>query len=170
MNSPASLIVRIVALAIVYFVVGRIGLMLAIPPGYATIIWPPSGIALGALIVWDSAVWPGVAIGSFVLNVAASAGTHSLASLSPSTWAVAAAITGGSTLQAILIRTVLRRIFGSPLSLDGWRDVLRLLLIAGPLGCVIASTVGSIATWLAQGSDQILFVHNWLTWWVGDAL
>jgi integral membrane sensor domain MASE1 len=83
MNSPVSLIVRIVALAIAYYVVGRIGLMLAISPGYATIIWPPSGIALGALIVWGSAVWPGVVIGSFVLNVAVSAGTHSLASLSP---------------------------------------------------------------------------------------
>jgi hypothetical protein len=51
MTRPVSLLVRIVALAITYYVIGRIGLLLAVPSGYATIICPPPGFALAALAV-----------------------------------------------------------------------------------------------------------------------
>ncbi len=55
-------------LALLYILTGKLGLLLAVPPGYATIIWPASGIALGMLMVHGARLWPGVLIGSFVLN------------------------------------------------------------------------------------------------------
>ena len=56
-------------LAICYFVAGYIGLSLAVPPGYATIIWPASGVALCALLLRGPVIWPGIWLGSFALNV-----------------------------------------------------------------------------------------------------
>ncbi|HEU4652487.1 MAG TPA: MASE1 domain-containing protein, partial [Steroidobacteraceae bacterium] len=170
MARSVPFIVRIVALAIVYYVIGRVGLLLAIPPGYATLIWPPSGIALAALILWGARVWPGVALGSFLLNIVIALAGASLNSLSLHSWAIAAGIAFGSTVQAMAIRALLHRVFGSPISLGSWRDVVRLLVIAGPCGCVIAATVGAVSMWLAHAGGQASFAHNWLTWWAGDAL
>ena len=55
--------VRIAILASGYTLTGIVGLSLAIPPGYATAVWPPSGIALAAVLLWGPRVWPGIAMG-----------------------------------------------------------------------------------------------------------
>ena len=55
--------------AAAYYVGGKAGLLLAIPPGYATAVWPPSGLALVAVLLHGYRVWPGVLLGSMLLNV-----------------------------------------------------------------------------------------------------
>ena len=59
----------IVLLAAVYFAAAKVSLSAAIPPGYATPIWPPSGIALAALLLGGNRLWPGVWIGSFAARL-----------------------------------------------------------------------------------------------------
>jgi integral membrane sensor domain MASE1 len=59
---------RLALLVLLYLLTGKLGLLLAVPPGYATIIWPPSGIALGMLIIGGARLWPGVLAGSLLLN------------------------------------------------------------------------------------------------------
>ena len=56
------------AVAAVYAGGGWLGLQLAAPPGYATVIWPPSGLAIAALLFYGPALSIGVFIGSFVVN------------------------------------------------------------------------------------------------------
>ena len=62
--------VRVVILAAGYTLTGIVGLSLAVPPGYATAVWPPSGIALAAVLLWGPRVWPGIAAGSLLVNLA----------------------------------------------------------------------------------------------------
>ena len=62
-------LVEIVALAFAYFVTARLSLLLAIPPGYATAVWPPSGIALAAILLAGPRMWPGVWIGAALTNL-----------------------------------------------------------------------------------------------------
>ena len=50
-NDIGLVLARILVVSALYFISGRLGLFLAVPPGYATVIWPPSGIALGALFI-----------------------------------------------------------------------------------------------------------------------
>src|SRR5438045_3699052 len=80
--------------AALYFATGKLGLMMAMPPGLATPVWPPSGLALAAAAYWGPSVWPGIAAGSWLLN---------FLSLRPSgparAAAVAAAVASGSTVQ-----------------------------------------------------------------------
>jgi len=59
---------EIVVVAIVYAVAGKLSLLLAIPPGYATAVWPAAGIALAAVLLCGYRVLPGVWIGSFLVN------------------------------------------------------------------------------------------------------
>src|SRR5262245_2525902 len=86
-------------LAVAYLVCGRLSLLLAIPPGYASAVWPAAGIALAALVVHGQRLWPGVFAGSFLVNYAtsfdATGQDAALRSL-----VVAAAIAGGASLQA----------------------------------------------------------------------
>src|SRR2546430_15178116 len=68
-------------LALAYFVTAKLALLLAIPPGYASAVWPAAGIALGALLVFGNRVWPGIWLGSFLANLGTSFDASSAAAL-----------------------------------------------------------------------------------------
>src|SRR5688572_22380347 len=143
----ANYLGRVAILAGLYVLTGKLGLLLAVPPGYATIIWPPSGIALGMLLAGGARLWPGVFVGSFLLN-ALNSGAFSGDDWFSAQMAAAAGIAVGSTLQAIAGRALLARFLGLPLQLNSAGDIIRLLALAGPLACVIAATFG-VGTLLA---------------------
>src|SRR5262245_53071071 len=56
------------AIALGYFVAAKASLVFAIPPGYATAIWPPSGIALATLLLFGLRAWPGIWLGAALTN------------------------------------------------------------------------------------------------------
>src|SRR2546429_6637117 len=95
----AERLVELIAIAAAYYAVGRLGLLLAIPPGYATAVWPASGIALAGTLLFGYRVWPGILLGSFLINLRTSLDTTSTASILNTT-ALAASIGMGASLQA----------------------------------------------------------------------
>src|SRR6185295_834907 len=129
---------RVGLLLVLYFATGKLGLMLAVPPGYATVFWPASGIALGMLLVHGARLWPGVLLGSFLLN-AWNSGVFADAQWFTPKLAAALCVAAGSTAQAVIGRVLIARVYGWPLSLSSVRQVIRLLLLAGPAVCVIAA-------------------------------
>src|SRR5216110_3273640 len=56
-------------LTVVYFIAGKFGLMLASLHASASPVWPPAGIALGALLVLGYRAWPAIFVGAFLVNV-----------------------------------------------------------------------------------------------------
>jgi len=64
----ATLLLRIGAAGVAYALSGWLGLQLAIPPGYATAVWPASGIALAAVLLGGAPTVVGVWLGSFFVN------------------------------------------------------------------------------------------------------
>src|SRR6266851_5961676 len=60
---------RAILLAAIYFAAAKLALLAAIPPGYATAVWPPSGIALAAVLLLGNRVWPGVWLGAALVNI-----------------------------------------------------------------------------------------------------
>src|SRR5438046_6967711 len=65
----AERLVELIAIAAAYYAVGRLSLLLAIPPGYATAVWPAAGIALACTLLFGYRVLPGIWLGSFLVNV-----------------------------------------------------------------------------------------------------
>src|SRR5438093_6269457 len=61
-------LLRVLGMASAYYVAGRLALLLAIPPGYATAVWPGAGLALAAVLVWGYRVCPAIVAGSFLIN------------------------------------------------------------------------------------------------------
>src|SRR4029450_4620292 len=58
-----------VALPLAYIVTGRLGLLIATPPRYATPVFLPAGIAIPATFVAGATALPGTFLGSFLLNL-----------------------------------------------------------------------------------------------------
>ena len=156
-------------LAICYFVAGYIGISLAVPPGYATIIWPASGIALCALLVRGGGIWPGIWLGSFAFN--SMTGFHSSADLYEAwpVFAVAASLGLGASAQALVGMRIARG-FIDGIELSNVRQIALATLLVVLLPCVIAPTIGVITLFAAGKMNEGLILTNWLTWYSGDFL
>ncbi len=165
----STTLVRILLLAAAYFLAGKLGLLLAIPPGYATAIWLASGVAVVALLLFGSHLWPGILLGSFLVNVSIGyAPGNDL--LNFPTIVTAAAIGIGAALQALLARYLIRRVVGFPLALRQDREISLFFLLAGPLACVTNATWGAGVLVGLERIGTADFALTWWTWWVGDTI
>ncbi len=160
--------VRIVILAAGYTLTGIVGLSLAIPPGYATAVWPPSGIALAALLLWGPRVWPGIAVGSVLVNLAVALTTAEVA-FNATSVIIAFAIAVGSTIQALAAAGAIKRWVGvSQIFESGLATLTFTGLVAA--ACLIASTWGVASLNVAGIVRPDQFLDSWQTWWLGDLI
>ena len=104
-------IAKIVIIAISYYAFARLGLYLAITPGYATPISPSSGIALVGALILGYRIWPGIYAGSFFINAWTAFDASSTVSILFSV-VPAALIAGGAALQACLGAWLIHRFIG----------------------------------------------------------
>jgi PAS domain S-box-containing protein len=165
----ANYATRLLLLIALYVITGRLGLLLAVPPGYATVIWPASGIAVGMLMVHGARLWPGVFLGSLLLN-AWQSGVFADADWYSTKLLVAALIATGSTLQALVGRALIARFIGLPLRLSTGRQISEMLALAGPVTCVVAATVGVTTLFSLGVIERADIGANWFAWWTGDML
>ncbi len=152
-------VASILGLAVVYVVAARLGLMLDAVAGFATLVWPPTGIALAALLLLGYRVSPGVFIGAFAANV-----WNGAAPL------VALGIGVGNTLEAIVGVYALRRIVGFRPSLDRLRDVIGLILLAAGLSTMVSATIGVSSLYASGIVSAEQMGKAWRAWWLGDLI
>ena len=149
----------LLALAAAYFAAGRLGLTLAFVNRSITAVWPPTGMALAALLLLGYDVWPSVFVGAFFVNL-----------LTAGTALTAVAIAGGNTLEAVLGAYLVNRIAGGRLAFRRAGDVVRFTVLAVPASTAVSATIG-VATLVAAGlADPHNLMHVWLTWWMGDSV
>jgi signal transduction histidine kinase/integral membrane sensor domain MASE1 len=162
-------VLRVALLALTYFALGRISLPLSILPGYASPIFPPTGVALAALLIWGYSLWPGIFLGSFFLNLSVSPvfahwmplGKAGLVSLT---------IGSGSSLEILIGAWLIRRYVETPLTLSRPGDVARLLALGGPIASVVASLIG-VSTLVAANIISVsAFPFSLWNWWIGDTV
>ena len=147
----------IAALAALYLVAGRLGLSLDPVGGFATLVWPPAGISLAALLLFGPSLWPGILIGALLVNV-----------LTGAPFVVALAIAGGNTLEAVVGAHLLRRFGFDPL-LSRVRDVFKLAVLAAVMTPLLAATVGVAALTIGAVVAMNDAGPAWIAWWLGDA-
>src|SRR5947209_8905261 len=150
----------IAATAAIYFVAGRLALFLAIPPGYAAAVWPAAGLALGCLLLFGNRAWPGVMIGSFLINFWTSLDTATFNGIVRSV-AVPAFIGGGAALQALAGAFLVRRFVGIPTVLATEKEVFRFSLLASA-SCLITPTIAVMTLWLARLVSSADFLTHWV--------
>ncbi len=146
--------------ALAYFVLGKLGLALALPPGFVSAIWPAAGLAFAVVALWGGKrAGFGIFLGSALTNATVGGGFH--------VDTVAVLIAAGSTVQALVGGYWLNRLILN-MTLDGPDRVLRFSLV-GLASSVIAACIGNMVL-LAHGYigwSQI--PQSFATWWLGDA-
>ena len=144
-------------LAAAYFAAAKASLLLAIPPGYATAVWPPSGIALAAILMLGTRYWAGVWIGAAAVNLTVE-----------TSFLAAGLIATGNTLEALAGAALVRRTVGVPYLFERGEDVVKFVAVA-LLSPTIAATVAMIPLSLGHTLPWSEIAWNWWTWWQGDA-
>ncbi len=151
--------VRIVAIAALYVLAARAGLQLDAISGFATLVWPPTGIALAALLLGGYRLWPGIFIGAAIANV-----------LTGAPILVAIGIGVGNSLEAVFGAYALTHIPGFRPSLGRVRDVIGFILVAGALAPPIAATIGVTTLHLGGLVTRAVIGDTWRAWWLGDSI
>jgi signal transduction histidine kinase/CheY-like chemotaxis protein len=146
-----------VAIAVVYVIVARIGLMIGAVSGFATLVWPATGIALAALLILGRGFWPAIMVGAFVANLSAGAPL-----------AVAFSISVGNTLEAVLAVLALRAIAGFRPGLDRLIDALGLLVFAALLSTLVSASIGVASLKVGGLVPSSRLFETWRAWWLGD--
>ncbi len=162
-------VVAALTLAAAYAIVGRLSLLLAIPPGYATALWPPSGLALAGVLIGGTWVWPGIWLGSFMANIGTTFDATNAATLLTSA-AIPTSIGVGAVVQALVGASLVRRCVGFPNALTRVREIGAFLVLGGPVSCLIGPTVGVTALAISGQIPWTMYFIHWGTWWVGDTL
>jgi signal transduction histidine kinase len=157
-RATAAYLLKIALLALVYHLAARLGLKMAYVQINTSPVWPPTGIALAALLLFGYNLWPGISLGVLVGSL-----------LTGAPIGVAVGIALGNTVEAVVGAYCLRRFIRFHNALDRIQDVVWLAIssvFSATLGASIGSTtlvVTGRVTWLSVGGV-------WATWWIGDLL
>jgi signal transduction histidine kinase/integral membrane sensor domain MASE1 len=171
-DQPARLkaLFTMAAIAAGYALAGWLGLLFVLPPGYATAVWPASGVALAAaLLAGGRTAGAGIWMGSFLLNLRFGLSTDSVLE-TLGTLTVSAVIATGAVLQAVAGAWLIRRFVGYHNLLVQELDVVRLLVLGGPVACLISASLGIVTLWMAGVIPDSAVAYHWWTWWVGDVI
>ena len=152
-----------------YYLFGKFGLSLAIPPGFASAVWPASGLALACVLLLNrSMALIGIGLGSFLINFAVASDAYTIVSWASAVPAIGIAI--GAILQALVGSLLFHTYLSSKSIIDSPRDIIRFISIVAPVGCLIAPTFG-ITTLFINGLVTLEnYWFSWSTWWVGDTI
>jgi len=150
--------IAIPVVALAYAGVAAISLLLAIPPGYASAVWPPAGIALAAWLAFGSRIWPGILIGAAAANLGV-IGTSPV---------VAMAIGAGNAAEAVVAGMLVQQFVGLRYRFETPGAVWRFAAIAFG-AAMLAATNGVTTLSLAGQVPWDEFHTHWITWWLGDA-
>ncbi len=149
----------LVALATIYVVTARFGLKLDAVAGFATLVWPASGISLAALLLFGYRLWPGVFVGALVTNLLAGAPVL-----------VALGISVGNTAEAVVGVYALRRIPGFRLALDRVYDAVGLIVLAAVASTAISASIGVASLYAGNVVSAAEIGRAWRAWWLGDVI
>ncbi|HEY6931580.1 MAG TPA: MASE1 domain-containing protein, partial [Thermoanaerobaculia bacterium] len=148
-----------ILLTALYVLLAKLGLQIHAINHFATLVWPPTGLGLVALLVLGIRFWPSIVLGAFLANLWTGAPI-----------AVALGIAAGNALEAVAGAYLLRTIPGFRSSLDRLTDVLGLVGLAAVLSSMIAATIGVSSLVLGGVLSSDRFVPTWRAWWLGDAI
>lgn len=156
-TQPPS-IARLIGIAVVYFATGKIGLLFTPLNSSATVVWPPTGIAIAAMLYYGYRAWPAVLVGAFAVNFTT---TGLLLS--------SIGIATGNTLECVVAATLVNRYAKGLSAFNHANTIFSFALYAAAIGTSIAATIGLISLLSAGLVAPGTAGQVWLTWWLGDA-
>lgn len=155
-RTPGDVLI-IAALGTIYFLSGRLGLQLAFLHKSASPVWPPTGIALAAVLILGYRIWPGIWLSAFLVNLTTAGSV-----------AATAGIATGNTLEAVVGAWLVTRLANGRKAFNRAPDVFKYILLAAVFSTALSATFGVTSLALAGLAAWEQFGPIWVTWWLGD--
>jgi two-component sensor histidine kinase len=158
--SPAAVgryLVELLAVGAAYFALAKLGLTLASINPSATPIWPPTGLALAAVLLRGYRIWPAIFLAAFAANETTAGSVYT-----------SFAIALGNTLECLVGGYLTRLWSGGTGPFDRPAAVARFALISLVAATPISATIGVGSLSLAGYADATRLASIWITWWLGD--
>ena len=152
-------ILKVGVLILIYFLTAKLGLSFYALHGFATTLWPLSGIALAFLIIYGYSLWPGITIAAFAINL-----------MTGSSPFVALGIAIGNTLEALLATYLLCKYVNLYRCFERLPDTLRFIGIVTIVGATTSATIGVTSIWLGDVIDLYQAPATWFAWWIGNSV
>lgn len=147
----------LIALGVIYFALAKGGLALASIHPSATPIWPPTGVALAAVLLWGYRTWPAIFTAAAIANVTAAGSV-----------ATAIAIAAGNSLEAVVGAYLINRWSSGCNTFSRPNSVAKFALICFMIATPISATIGLTSLATAGYIERTNFATAWVTWWLGD--
>lgn len=147
----------LVAIGVIYFALAKGGLALASIHPSATPIWPPTGVALAAVLLWGYRTWPAIFTAAAIAN-ATTAGSV----------ATAIAIAAGNSLEAVVGAYLINRWSNGCNTFSRPNSVAKFTLICFVIATPISASIGLTSLATAGYIQRANFADAWVTWWLGD--
>jgi len=147
----------LVSIGVIYFALAKGGLALASIHPSATPIWPPTGLALAAVLLWGYRSWPAIFTAAVIAN-ATTAGSV----------ATAIAIATGNSLEAVVGAYLINRCSRGCNTFSTPDSVAKFALICVVIATPISASIGLTSLATAGYIERTNFANAWVTWWLGD--
>jgi two-component system, NarL family, sensor histidine kinase FusK len=148
---------RILALSLIYFVVCKLALRLAIVHPSATAVWPGTGIALAAILLLGYEVWPGVFLGAFAVNLTTAGSIIS-----------SLGIASGNTLEAVIGAYLVVRFANGRNVFNRAEGIFKFFFFACVAATTVSATLGTVSLILTGFGRGVRWESLWFTWWLGN--
>ncbi len=150
---------RLVMIAVGYFLALQAGLLTEASPEKLASVWPASGVALAALLIYPRRAWGDVLGVLFITNLAVQI-PRGLPVLTNLGFALA------NTIEPLLAAGLMVHLNGRRVTFTRFKDVMG-LLSAATLANGVSAALGALVTWLSDGTS---FWTAGRIWWVQDGL
>lgn len=167
-DKPSKLGLSIAGLAIIYFIAGRLGTLLAMPPGFSTALFPASGIALFAVLRYGYKIWPGIIVGSFLLNASISIPEQGQSFMQ--FFPVGLSIGLGACGEALVGVYLFLKFSKSKDPFHQIKTLFIFIVFSSGVSSLISATCGALSVTLSGLSNWNQFSQTFLTWWLGDSI
>jgi PAS domain S-box-containing protein len=146
---------ELAAIALVYWLTATLSLRFASINPSATPIWPPTGFALGLMLLRGYRIWPAILVGAVAANYQTSGWT-------------AVAVGAGNTLEALAGAWLVNRFAGGVLAFRNPVGVAKFAAVVCAAATPISATIGVASLTLSGHAAPSSFLGVWTTWWLGD--
>jgi two-component sensor histidine kinase/integral membrane sensor domain MASE1 len=151
--------IKFSSLLAAYTLLAWLGLNWAMVDGAGSPVWPASGLAVAALLVWGIRLWPAIAIGRLVAGL--------LAGSQQPLWAEL--ILGlGNALATAAPALLINKLGGVEPRLQAFKHMIRFLLIGAGLGAMLLASIGAATLWVSSNLAPSVALKLWLSWSIGD--
>lgn len=154
---PLSMPTKLLLFLFVYCMLAYLSLELTVAGKPASPLWPSSGVALAAVLLFGNRAWPVAFIGGVWVTLVRD-------------WVLLPSLLSGvgASLEALAAAWMLRR-----LDFDAGMTRLRdagVLLGSAMLASCFSPTIGLTGYTMGGIAQWADFLRSWYVWWIGDVL